>query len=386
MSENTQKANEFIRSLQEQRRAYQDYARDRVIPMFQDNDQQRERKPPAHFVDSSYLFIRSYDGDAGARPFSGKVFWLSPDIAISPITNLAAYTETLTAGETYALTCAVRNRGDLAVPSAKVEFWLTDPSIGFDTRYASHLTLGAVPATWVDAYGSNSVTFAWTVPPAESGHKCLFARVFSFSPLDLPVDDYHLDPTIDRHIAQQNLNIVAQGQPFMFNAIHPPNAEWAIEFVPLAPDALLALRHPVLADFAPSRDVPREGWTERTGIELSDSDARGVDMARENDRVFLFANDPEAADTGTLRELRLMVRDAMAEIAAGKARSADHRDLFAKFREVNGPARRSTFKMQAPELGLGPGQAAAVHIRAVDEGGLGAEDVLGGLTMLVVGR
>ena len=111
-----------------------------------------------------------------------------------------------------------------------------------------------------------------------------------------------------------------------------------------------------------------------------------MDVARENDRVFLFANDPEGTDLGTQRELRRMVRDALAEIAAGKARPADHRDLFAKFREVNGPARRSTFKMQAPELGLAPGQAAAVHIRAVDEGGRGAEDVLGGLTMLVVGR
>ena len=95
-------------------------------------------------------------------------------------------------------------------------------------------------------------------------------------------------------------------------------------------DRLLALRHPVLADVTPAREFPREGWGERTRLELADSDARAVDMARQNDGVLLFANDPEGVDLGTQRELRRMVRDALAEIDAGKARPADHRDLFAK--------------------------------------------------------
>ena len=385
MSENTDTANAFIHDLRRLREKYVDFARDEVVPLFHDNDQ-RERKPPSHFVDSSFLYIRSYDGDSGNRPFANQVFWLSPDMRVSPITNLAAYTQTLNAGETYALTCAVRNRGDLGVPSAKVEFWLTDPSLGFDTRYATHLTLGAVPATWVNAYGSGQVTFAYTVPPTESGHKCLFARVFSFSPLDLPLDDFRLDPPLDRHIGQLNLNIVGQGQPFMFNAIHAPNAEWAVQFVPLAAEELLALRHPVLADVTPAPEFPRDSWTERTRIELADSDARGVDVARENDRVFLFANDPEGVDLGTQRELRLAVRDALAEIAAGKARPAAHRDLFAKFRDVGRETRRSVFKMEAPDLGLAPGQAAAVHLRATDRE-LGDNDAaLGGITLIVVGE
>jgi hypothetical protein len=80
-----------------------------------------------------------------------------------------------------------------------------------------------------------------------------------------------------------------------------------------------------------------------------------------------------------------MVRDALAEIDAGKARPADHRDLFAKFRDVNRGARRTIFKMEAPDLGLGPGQAAAVHIRAADRE-LGDHDAaLGGITLLIVG-
>lgn len=385
MSENTDAANAYIRDLRRLREKYVDFVRDEVEPLFHNNDQ-RERRPPRHFVDSSYLYIRSFNGDSGSRPFANQVFWLSPDITASPISSLGAYTQTLNAGETYALTCAVRNRGDLGVPSAKVEFWLTDPSLGFDTRYATHLTLGRVPSTWVNAYGSSQVTFAYTVPPTESGHKCLFARVFAFSPLDLPLDNFRLDPPLDRHIGQLNLNIVGQGQPFMFNAIHAPNAEWAIQFVPLASEELLALRHPVLADVTPAREFPREGWGERTRIELADSDARAVDMARQNDGVLLFANDPEGVDLGTQRELRRMVRDALAEIDAGKARPADHRDLFAKFRDINGQTRRSTFRMEAPDLGLGPGQAAAVHIRAADRE-LGDHDAaLGGMTLIVVGE
>jgi len=384
MSENTDAANAFIDDLRRKREKYTEFVRDQVEPLFHNSDQ-KERRPPAHFVDSSFLYIRSYDGDAGQRPFANQVFWLSPDIRVSPITNLAAYTQTLNAGETYALTCAVRNRGDLGVPSAKVEFWLTDPSLGFDTRYATHLTLGAVPATWVSAYGSGQVTFAYTVPPTESGHKCLFARVFAFSPLDLPLDNFRLDPPLDRHIGQLNLNIVGQGQPFMFNAIHAPNAEWAVQFVPLAAEELLALRHPVLADVTPAREFPRDSWTERTRIELADSDARGVDFARENDRVFLFANDPEGVDLGTLREIRRAVENALAEIAAGKARPAGHRDLFAKFRDLNRDARRSTFKMEAPDLGLAPGQAAAVHLRATDRELGDNSAALGGLTLIVVG-
>lgn len=384
MSENTTAANEYIRDLRRLREKYVDFVREEVEPLFHNNDQ-RERRPPRHFVDSSYLYIRSFNGDTGSRPFANQVFWLSPDITVSPISSLGTYTQTLNAGETYALTCALRNRGDLAVPSAKVEFWLTDPSLGFDTRYATNLTLGRVASTWVNAYGSSQVTVSYTVPPTESGHKCLFARVFSFSPLDLPLDNFRLDPPLDRHIGQLNLNIIGQGQPFMFNAIHAPNAEWVVQFLPLAAEELLALRHPVLADVTPAREFPREGWGERTRIELADSDARSVDMARQNDGVLLFANDPEGVDLGTQRELRRMVRDALAEIDAGKARPADHRDLFAKFRDINGQTRRSTFRMEVPDLGLGAGQAAAVHIRATDRE-LGDHDAaLGGITLLVVG-
>ena len=107
------------------------------------------------------------------------------------------------------------------------------------------------PARGSRPAASAAAEFAYTVPPTESGHKCLFARCFSFSPLDLPIDDFALDPRLDRHVAQQNLNIVGQAQAFAFNLVHTPNARLRIALRPLQPEELLALRHPVLADVGP---------------------------------------------------------------------------------------------------------------------------------------
>ena len=271
------------------------------------------------------------------------------------------------------------------MPSAKVEFWLTDPSLGFDTRYARHLSLGAVPSGWVNPYSSGTMSFTYMVPPTESGHKCLFARIFSFSPLDLPVDDFRLDPTLDRHIAQLNLNIVGQGQPFQFNVIHAPQAELFVQFAPMTVETVQALRHPVLADVRPFRDIPQEGWTERTRVEPADTDAGSIGFDRTHDRVFLRADDQEGADVGTQREIRQMVKDALAEINAGKSPTSTHRDLFAKQREINRFARCTTFKMEAPDLGLARDQVVGVHLRMIDANGQ-EEEALGGITLLVIGE
>ena len=74
------------------------------------------------------------------------------------------------------------------------------------------------------------------------GHRCLFARVFSFSPLDLPLDDYALSPVPDRHIAQLNLNIVANGDKLLLDWFHLPNADEQLELVPMTAPMIRALR------------------------------------------------------------------------------------------------------------------------------------------------
>jgi hypothetical protein len=379
-----EEANEFIRRLQEQRGAYERFTEDRVTPLFLDNDQ-GERRPPRHFKDSSFLYMRSYDGDNGSRPFSNQVFWLSPDINVSPVSSSSTYTRTLNVGETYNISCVLRNRGDLAVPSAKVELWLTDPSLGFDTRFANHLTLGTVPSAWVSSNAMAVVNSTYTVPPTDIGHKCLFARAFSFAPLDVPIDDFRLDPTIDRHIAQQNLNIVQQGQPFHFNWIHAPNANQVIQFVPMNRDEVLALRHPILAEASPIDEFPVEGWTQMTMVELTETNAEEIEISTEHNSLVVSTRDADSIDLATLREINLKVRQVLTEIHAGETHMADHRELFAKYREVNSHARRSIFKMQVPDLGLREGQAVGVHIRSIDSINNGTGEVLGGVTLLIVG-
>jgi hypothetical protein len=64
---------------------------------------------------------------------------------------------------------------------------------------------------------------------------------------------------------------------------------------------------------------------------------------------------------------------------------ADHRDLFAKFREMNTQARRSMFTMTVPDIGLQAGQAVGLDVTSVDENREPPE-VIGGITLVIVGE
>jgi hypothetical protein len=224
----------------------------------------------------------------------------------------------------------------------------------------------------------------YTVPPAESGHKCLFARTFSFSPLELPIDDFQLDPRLDRHVAQQNLNIVGQAQAYSFQWIHAPNARHFIELRALEPQALLALRHPVLADVTPAAEFPRRGWGRLAGIELREPGVENLEVREDAEGVRVESIDRDGLDLDAQRELNTAVREALRAVYAGEARMADHRYLFAKFREMNAQARRSIFTMSVPDLGLGPGEAVGLDMRSIDANTEPAEAV-GGITLIIVG-
>jgi hypothetical protein len=381
VNENADVAAKYVVELEELRRKYRAEAISELQAFFKRHD----RKPPGEFHDSSFLYIRSFDADVGIRPFSNIVHWHSPDLTLSPVTSVNAYTTTLLAGETYVVRCALRNRGDLGVPSAKVELFLTDPSLGFDTRFATNLTLGNVPSTWVGSGASGAVEFLYTVPPTESGHKCLFARTFSFSPLELPIDDFQLDPRLDRHVAQQNLNIIGQAQAFSFQWIHQPNAHQVIALRPLEPDELRALRHPVLADVTPALEFPRRGWGRIAKIELTDPGVEDLRVTEDREGIRVESRDREGLDLDAQRELNAAVRDVLREIDAGKTKMSKHRDLFAKLRAMNAEARRSRFILHLPDLGLGPGEAVGLDVRAVDASTDAAEAV-GGITLIVVGE
>jgi hypothetical protein len=373
-------AAEYLRELRKRRELYQQAAVGELQAFFK----RRDRKPPEEFHDSSFLYIRSYDADLGVRPFSGIVHWRSPDITLSPVTGVGAYTTSLNAGDTYLIRCLLRNRGDLAVPSAKVELFLTDPTLGFDTRFAMNLSLGNVPSAWVASDASAAAEFIYTVPPTEAGHKCLFARTFSFSPLELPFDDFQLDPRLDRHVAQQNLNIVGQSQAFSFNLVHAPNARLGIELRPLEPEELLGLRHPVLADVKPAREFPRRGWGRLTGINLTEPGAGDVAVTAAREGVGVISKDPKGLDLDAQRELNAAVREVLRAIQAGKTQMSEHRDLFSKFRDMSAQARRSIFAMTVPDLRLQPGQTVGLDVTALDEN-VDPPEVLGGITLVIVG-
>ena len=381
MPEDATATAEYVSELRKRREAYSEEALARLREVFH----RRDRKPPEVFHDSSFLYIRSFDGDIGNRPFSGIVHWHSPDLLVSPISSVGAYTTTLQAGDTYIIRTVLRNRGDLAVPSAKVELFLTDPTLGFDTRFATRLTgLGNVPSAWVTSGGSAAAEFAYTVPPTEAGHKCLFARCFSFSPLELPLDDFALDPRLDRHVAQQNLNIVGQAQAFAFNLVHRPNARIRIALRPLQPEELLALRHPILADVRPAREFPQRGWGRLTGIKLTETDGEGIVVEEEREGVGFSSEDRAGFDLGSQRELESAVREVLNAVQAGKTKLSQHRDLLAKFREMTGQVRRSRFAMTVPDIGLQPGQAVGLEMAALDQN-TDPPDAFGGIMIIIVG-
>lgn len=374
-------ATEYLKSLLLRREKQTD---PRAVEELQRLFKRRDRRPPEEFHDSSFLYMRSYDADLGARPFSGIVFWHSPDLTLTPTTGVAAYTTTLNAGDTYMIRCALRNRGDIGVPSAKVELFLTDPTLGFDTRFATNLTLGQVPSAWVPSDSNAAVEFAYTVPPTESGHKCLFARTFSFSPLDLPIDDFALDPRLDRHIAQQNLNIVGQSQAYSFGMVHLPNARLQIHIRALEREELLLLRHPVLADVEIAREFPRRGWGRLSRLQLKEPGGGQVAVREAPEGLVIDARDRGGVSPDEQREVKTKVREALRAVQAGKAKLADYRELLRRFRKMNAEARRSTFAMTLPDIGLQPRQAIGLEITGIDET-IGEPEVFGGITLVVVG-
>ena len=259
----------------------------------------------------------------------------------------------------YRFTAVVRNRGDLPVPSAKVEFFLCNPTLGWDTRFATRLGVGAGR---VQAHGATEVSVDWTVPPALSGHRCLFARVFSFSPLDLPIDDYALDPSLDRHVAQLNLNIVAQGTSFQLDWVHLRNAAEQLEIVPMTARMIDGLRLEVVTALAL---VTEERWREVEGklqLHFEAGEGPGVDVRRTDRGLELTSQDREAVPLERQAELTKRVQEALQALEAGRGEPAELRELLKELRAMNAQTVRSRVTLELPDVGLDVGEAVAVNV------------------------
>jgi len=375
-SENLKRANSFVKEMQELRKAKASRI-DEYWKVATAGSPVRGRKPPREFKDSSYLYIRSYDGDDGTRPgLSNVPYWISPDINVSPLSSMNSYTTELNVGTVYNIDCLVHNRGDLNVPAANVEFYLVTPSLGFDTRFAKKL---GVVNTWVGCYQSSKVNMQYLVPPDDAGHRCLFARVFSFSPKDYPVHDTLLNPYDDRHIGQKNLNIAVQGTTMQIQLLHMPQADITVRLVPMNREAVLAIRHPSAHDFR---------------ILEGDRVAKMIRGFR-----FDFAGKETAAEIGMERGVahfkfnrkgRFSLDDQariFKEMGNARINGLARRDPFTRFRETD--MRRlmkqehamTIMNFEIPDLGLEKGEMAGVEIIATNNVN---KEVFGGITLLVI--
>ncbi len=169
------------------------------------------------FEARTYLYIRAFDGDTGTRPVpAGQAYWLSPDIEVYDIAAGKYVLEsTLVPGTAYRVDVTVHNDGDLPANACNVDLFMADFTVGF----SSPPRLGAPQLLAVPAHGQATASFAYT--PSSAGHRCLFARAWSLVSMDYPgcdnpdrklvtqVADYSATM---RHIAQQNLDVVQQGQ------------------------------------------------------------------------------------------------------------------------------------------------------------------------------
>lgn len=158
------------------------------------------------YKNMTFLYIRANEEDNGMRPISGTV-WMSPDLNVYPNTGGEEICWGIEAGQQYTIECIVHNDGDVNVPSATVDIHLANPSVGWTV---SSSKLIAITNVEIPAFSSKVVTFEWTADFEDVGHRCIFARVYSMSPMDAPEDWEAFDVRNDRHIGQQNISIVKQ--------------------------------------------------------------------------------------------------------------------------------------------------------------------------------
>lgn len=180
-------------------------------------------------TESTYLVIPAFDGDNGARPIpDGVPAWRSPAVnviseSLDPDTPLEVIQNknapTLVAGQTYLLEAWVYNLGDIAANAVNVEFFRRLPGVGATAENAE--LLGATVIS-VPRNDRARATLPFTASGEHVGHWCLHVRCSSFLPADFPEDWSALRAKHDRHIGQQNINVVQVSQRMSMAVSLPP--------------------------------------------------------------------------------------------------------------------------------------------------------------------
>lgn len=179
-----------------------------------DPDQPRKRRPdpgwdlvqqrrPLHWT--PWLIVRAHAKDKGQRSLAPSIpFWESPDIWVEssdPAKNAVA-------GEPNYVHARVFNLGMAPGVPLKVEFYWTDPTLGFSA--GSMIWIGT---EWVQVEGLHHVVVRcnnpWIPVHLNGGHECLMVHCSNaiLDPITQP-----FQPTLDRHVGQRNITVL-QGNP-----------------------------------------------------------------------------------------------------------------------------------------------------------------------------
>jgi hypothetical protein len=378
MSKNIEILKNLLISIEDTRSKYNDFAENKISSLFKEEG---NRRPPRDFKESSFLYIRSFDGDNGTRPFTNTPFWTSPDIKISPVNDISDYTTNLIAGKTYNINCKLRNKGDLMIPAVKVEFFLCTPSLGMDTRYAQNLGIAQM-TEFLMPNATGEVNFRYTVSPTEAGHKCLFARAFSFSPLDIPNDPFLLDPRMDRHTAQLNLDFAMQASSIPFQLIHARNAVENITMRMMTRDEVFATRHPFVNSMK-IIDSPKiaEELINNTKLSLKRGNHSQGELSGEKGKFQLISADK--GDFVSLKEQQKMaseIKSVLASINKGVPKRK-FQSFFERYKAMNEENIATQFQLHLPKLKLKKGECFGFHLVGVNE--IWGEK--GGITIIVLG-
>jgi hypothetical protein len=228
--------------------------------------------------------------------------------------------------------------------------------------------------------------------------------------LDIPLHDTLLNPVQDRHIGQKNLNIAGQATQMNLNILHMPQAQLTVKFVPLSKEKVLAIRHPVAADFR-IIDKPREraefrlNFAKGTVPDVNDVKLpkrltnlsnrlgeikRGIDLKinqpgkiEYKDAAFHFEFNQESKYN--LKEQN-RIEDEMKRIhkiiQSGERKASDFKKEIDEYRQMNLERRMTLLSMDIPNIGLQKGELAGYDVVAINN--INGE-IFGGITLLVHG-
>jgi hypothetical protein len=315
----------------------------------------------------TYIYIRAVVGDNGSRPLSpGTVCWLSPDVELFDSNGTRITTTDVSVNSRYTVQVTVRNDGDHDCNSCMVDLFLDDPSIGFNV--ASSELIGSQTVS-VSGHSSQVVSFPFEATPLRAGHRCLFARAYSLMTNDYPADWINFNVMGDRHVGQQNLNIVQQGTAIGFRfGLGGRKGKGSVDITIRKNTRIVpAMNIPLLAKYFV---VNKAVNTNTFSLSLLKT------------RPEILKKSPEVIKRGNTIAARIPQVAARIGVLENYTPILVNRPVKDRwtFASESGDEK---FNLEIPHLGLNPNEAIPMDITVTDTQ-TGA--VLGGITLLIVGR